>query len=90
MNKSEEQPLAMHRSDRCGAKCKRTGKPCKAPAMANGRCRMHGGKSTGAPLDNRNAHKHGLYTKEAINVRKELRRLVDEVKQTLSNLKYGK
>lgn len=32
---------------RCGARCKRTGKPCKAPAMANGRCRLHGGKSTG-------------------------------------------
>ena len=32
---------------RCGARCKRTGKPCQGPAMANGRCRMHGGKSTG-------------------------------------------
>ncbi len=28
----------------CGAK-KRNGQPCKAPAMANGRCRIHGGKS---------------------------------------------
>ena len=33
--------------ERCGAKCKRTGKPCQAPAMSNGRCRLHGGKSTG-------------------------------------------
>ena len=31
---------------RCGAK-NRGGKPCRAPAMANGRCRCHGGKSTG-------------------------------------------
>jgi hypothetical protein len=31
---------------RCGAKC-RSGGSCKAPAMANGRCRMHGGLSTG-------------------------------------------
>lgn len=30
----------------CGAKT-RDGDPCKAPAMANGRCRMHGGKSLG-------------------------------------------
>jgi hypothetical protein len=31
----------------CGARCKRTGEPCQAPAMHNGRCRLHGGKSTG-------------------------------------------
>lgn len=28
----------------CGAK-KRDGTPCRAPAMANGRCRIHGGKT---------------------------------------------
>jgi len=33
---------------RCGARCKRTGQPCQGPAMPNGRCRMHGGGSTGA------------------------------------------
>jgi hypothetical protein len=32
---------------RCGATCKRTGQPCRGPAMRNGRCRMHGGASTG-------------------------------------------
>jgi hypothetical protein len=32
---------------RCGAKT-RAGHPCGQPAMANGRCRMHGGCSTGA------------------------------------------
>ena len=31
---------------RCGAKT-RLGCPCKGPAMKNGRCRMHGGASTG-------------------------------------------
>lgn len=31
---------------RCGAKT-RSGCPCEGPAMANGRCRMHGGTSTG-------------------------------------------
>ena len=30
---------------RCGAKARTTGCPCRAPAMANGRCRMHGGAS---------------------------------------------
>ena len=33
---------------RCGAKARQTGCACRAPAMANGRCRMHGGASTGA------------------------------------------
>jgi hypothetical protein len=32
---------------RCGARSKRTGKPCRGAAMPNGRCKLHGGKSTG-------------------------------------------
>ena len=32
---------------RCGAKARPPGLGCRAPAMANGRCRMHGGGSTG-------------------------------------------
>lgn len=31
---------------RCGART-REGRPCRGPAMPNGRCRMHGGASTG-------------------------------------------
>src|SRR3954466_1529332 len=38
----------MHLSPRCGAKT-RSGRPCHSPAMPNGRCRMHGGASPGAP-----------------------------------------
>lgn len=44
----------------CGAKT-RAGTPCKNPAMPNGRCKLHGGKSTGAPKGNKNALKHGAY-----------------------------
>ena len=29
----------------CGAKSKQTGNPCQQPAMKNGRCRLHGGKT---------------------------------------------
>jgi hypothetical protein len=32
---------------RCGAHARSTGQPCKAKAMANGRCRNHGGLSSG-------------------------------------------
>src|SRR5262249_9809038 len=51
--------LPMHLSPRCGAHSRRTGKPCRNGAMKNGRCRLHGGKATGAPRGNRNAWKHG-------------------------------
>lgn len=51
-------------ANRCGAKT-RSGEPCKNRPMANGRCRMHGGKSTGPPPDkmrgNKNAVKTGEY-----------------------------
>lgn len=51
---------------KCGAKT-RTGVPCKSYAMTNGRCRMHGGKSTGAPPEKlkgkQNAISHGLFAK---------------------------
>ena len=31
----------------CGAYARSTGKPCRAKALANGRCKNHGGMSTG-------------------------------------------
>ena len=31
----------------CGAHARTTGQPCQAKALANGRCNLHGGKSTG-------------------------------------------
>jgi uncharacterized protein YjcR len=44
--------------------------------MTNGRCRMHGGASPGAPKGNANARKHGLYTAEAIKEKRELAALL--------------
>ena len=67
--------LQMHRSPRCGART-RSESPCQAPAMPNGRCRMHGGLSPGAPKGNRNALKHGRYTAEAIAKRREFAKLL--------------
>src|SRR5262249_7105455 len=34
---------------RCGARSKRTGNPCRAAAMPNGRCKVHGGQRTPPP-----------------------------------------
>jgi hypothetical protein len=46
--------LPMHLSQRCGART-RSGSRCGSAAMPNGRCRMHGGMSPGAPKGNKNA-----------------------------------
>jgi len=37
----------MRKKLKCGAYARSTGKPCQAGALRNGRCRMHGGLSTG-------------------------------------------
>lgn len=70
--------LPMHLSPRCGAKT-RSGQPCQSPAMSNGRCRMHGGKNPGAPRGNQNARKHGRYSAESIERRRELAALMRSV-----------
>jgi len=44
--------------------------------MPNGRCRMHGGLSPGAPKGNRNALKHGRYTAEAVASRRDVAALI--------------
>lgn len=55
---------------RCGARTKRAGTPCRAPAMRNGRCRMHGGLSTGPRTaeglerSRRARWKHGAYSRQ--------------------------
>ena len=66
------QALALH--PKCGAKC-RSGKPCKNASMKNGRCRMHGGKSTGAPI------KHGQRTKVAMERKHADQRLLADLKK---------
>ena len=37
----------MRQKLKCGAHARSTGNPCKAKALANGRCKNHGGMSTG-------------------------------------------
>jgi uncharacterized protein YjcR len=52
-----------HARKTCGAKT-RSGKPCKNAPMANGRCRMHGGKSTGPPPEKMQQNKNAVKTGE--------------------------
>jgi hypothetical protein len=63
--RSQDQPnSAMLPIEQCGAKA-RNGLPCTEASMPNGRCRVHGGLSPGAPKGNKNAYKHGRYSQEA-------------------------
>lgn len=66
----------MHRACRCGAHARTTGKPCRSPAMGNGRCRMHGGKSPGAAKGNAYGFKHGLRSAAMMEARREVNDLL--------------
>jgi hypothetical protein len=74
-------------SQRCGAKTRKNG-ACKSPAVqGKKRCRMHGGApGSGAPKENKNALKHGLFTKKAIEQRKHMRALLGESRKFLRNI----
>jgi len=47
--------------------------------MKNGRCRMHGGKASGAPKGNQNALKHGNYTAAAQAALREKQREIRRI-----------
>jgi hypothetical protein len=69
---------------RCGAKTRRQ-TACQSPAMANGRCRMHGGLSTGPRTpeglkrSQRANWKHGAYSRETRATLAQSRRLWREL-----------
>ena len=74
-----KRPHAVKKRKRCGAKTRSGGK-CKNWAMANGRCRMHGGKSTGPPKKNKNSMKHGLFAKYLPDETLEIMDSLNEIK----------
>src|SRR6266705_1774593 len=84
--------LKANAAPRCGARSKRTGKPCQGAAMPNGRCRLHGGKSTGPRTAEglercRTANwKHGLYSKQSLAERRQVRQLMRSSAQLLGEL----
>jgi hypothetical protein len=75
-------------SPRCGAKT-RSGGACRSPAVhGKKRCRMHGGAhGSSAPKANRNARKHGLFTRDAIAERRRIRALLGEARRLLEEMK---
>ena len=77
---------AARAADRCGARTRR-GTVCQSPAMPNGRCRIHGGKSPGAPRGERNGRwRGGFHTVEAQAERSRLRALIRQMRETMDEL----
>ena len=79
--KNNNPPGDLLSAPRCGAR-NRAGLPCRCPAMKNGRCQLHGGKSTGPKTEEGRQRiaqaqfKHGRYSKAAKAERRSLRELL--------------
>jgi len=89
--KNGNSPGDLSNTARCCAKTRKGG-PCQGPAMRNGRCRMHGGASTGPrTLEGlercRCANwKHGKYSASAIEQRRMFRSLFRELSDDLHRI----
>ena len=63
---------ALKLAPKCGAFARTTGEQCKNASMANGRCRMHGGKSSGRPVTHgqraKLAKKNRMHVREILNL----------------------
>ena len=83
--------LPMHQAPRCRAMSKRSGKQCRAPAVAGKRvCWIHGGAiGSGAPIGNKNALRHGRYTAEAVASRRHLSDLIRRSRAVIAQIEEG-
>src|SRR6202162_2366849 len=86
--KNGNPPGDLSKAPRCGAKNRRDAS-CQCPAMRNGRCRLHGGLSTGPKTPEgierirRAATKHGMYSAAAITERKRFRDMFKDCREVL-------
>ena len=87
--KNGNPPGDLSSARRCGAQ-NRSGTPCQCPAMRNGRCRLHGGLSTGAKTPEgierirQAVTKHGRYSKRAKAERSHYRKLLQDFRAILA------
>lgn len=81
--------MQINEDNRCLARTRR-GKStfCQARKVSGKkRCRMHGGTGDGAPKGNKNAFKHGKYSRELIEKRKSATKLKREFIELLRIIK---
>ncbi|WP_308445699.1 HGGxSTG domain-containing protein [Methylobacterium organophilum] len=76
-----------HATPRCCART-RKGFSCEGPAMANGRCRMHGGASTGPRTaeglarSKRSTWKHGRHSARYVALKRLIKRATRDLEET--------
>jgi hypothetical protein len=84
MERTTREPWPLRLAPRCLARTRRQ-TLCQSPAMPNGRCRIHGGLSPGAPSGERNGmYRHGRYSREQTELRRAVRQMIRDAKQTVS------
>jgi hypothetical protein len=90
--KNGNPPGDFSKAARCGAKTRR-GTPCQCRAMPNGRCRLHGGLSTGPKTGDgierirRAVTKHGRYSGAAKAERQSIRALLRDARALLGHVR---
>ncbi len=72
--KSDANPMQKaHDAPRCTAHSKRSGLPCRNPAVRGWRvCRMHGAQGGHGPGKANPAYRHGMRTQEWVEMRKAI------------------
>jgi hypothetical protein len=79
-----------NRAPRCGARRRSDGAPCRKAAMRNGRCDLHGGRSTGPRTpeglarSRRARWKHGFYSAEAKAAEREVRARIRALRELIA------
>jgi hypothetical protein len=73
----------------CGAKARTNSyQPCRQPAVANGKCRLHGGRSSGPKSEEGKRRvkaantKHGFYSIESENERRLTRSIINRSRES--------
>ena len=78
-NPMHPKTIRLNSAPRCNARTRR-GTVCQCPSMQNGRCRMHGGKSTGRPKT------HGRYIAEVIIHRQVIGDLLKQSREMVQDI----
>jgi hypothetical protein len=92
MKKSDVNPMhpeaRLLAAPRCQAHSKRTGMPCKAPAVRGWAvCRMHGARGGHGPGKASPAYRNGSRTREAVHIRRWAMKLVRDAHEIDAVLK---
>jgi hypothetical protein len=78
---------AFQTAPRCTATSKRTRKPCRAPAVRGWNvCRFHGARGGGPEGKRNGVYRHGMFTCEAIAMRRAVNQLMRESRALMDKL----